>query len=124
MENVVFPMQVGIGQSWLRAEKPVSGRFRFLLTFRTGERVRFPEYGTRMEDLEQATDEIEILGPQNLILLQNAALQFISDIRLLGVTLDRLTIPERKLIYSVIFEVPGEREVRRESYQTDLRFRA
>jgi hypothetical protein len=123
MESVLYPMTLGRNQSWLRKPKPASGRWKFLLSFRTGERPRFPDYGTRLEDIEQSP-ELDVIAPQQLIVLQIAAKQYITDIRLLAVTVDIQTIPDRKVLYEVVFEVPGETGVRREQFQTDLRYQS
>jgi phage baseplate assembly protein W len=105
-------MAVGRTGRFVMADKPVAARIRFLLAFRTGERLRIPEYGTRLEELEQATDDIEVLAPAQLLVLRAALMRYIRDVRLLGVSMDRRST-ERRIEYAVAYEVPGTREVRR-----------
>lgn len=122
--NIVFPLALGAGGSYVKRHRPVASRFKFLLNFRVGERPRFPEYGTRLEDLEQATDELDVLVPLQLLALRTAALDFISDVTLVGVTVERKLIPNRRIEFSIVYTIPGGNVLEKANFEHDLRFAA
>ncbi len=120
--NVAFPLVLQAQGSFLTRERPISSRFQFLLNFRQGERPRFQEYGTRLEDLEQATGELDLLIPLQLVALRTAVLDFITGIQLIGVSVERKLIPRREVQFTVVYNVPGGRVMEKATFEQDLRF--